>query len=526
MDDETCRFRSFSTSTSLIKFVEMKPCLLAVLLAASALQALAAPPATYVYETFGERKLQLAAHYPPGWKAEDKRPTVLFFSGAHKVQPDKNGKLPPLAAERAKLGLPVVNRGPGENHVPLCDAFAQRGLVCFRVEYRTRGKDGVLPGEDIADAVSAMRWVRGHAATLGIDPDRVVAAGGSSGGYLAASLFAFEDRYPTSGDRNISARPTAILLYSPLVDWLEVGSMTESFLVVLNGDKELGAKVSPARHWRKDCPPTLVMVGSEEPPFTTVKEFAEKWKAAGAPMEFFVADGGEHGFFGKSAWLEKTLARTEEFLRPLGLLEKSAVPPKPLDPGKSKTSGAKGATDVASRLAGMLARFPEADANKDGVLTMEEAAAFKNKSKKPKSAASSEPAVTKPAATAPEVTPGVAPSKGWDANGDGKISKDEFKGPAQLFQNMDMDSDGFLSGAELKKLDQKLSLDKWTTPPGLCRPASSITASSTTRISARRCRRRSGSIFTCPTNTRLRRSVIRSSIISTAQAAVSRRRWI
>ena len=160
-----------------------------------------------------------------------------------------------------------------------------------------------------------MRWVRSHAALLGIDANRIVAAGGSSGGYLAASLFAFERRYPAVGDASVSARPNAIILYSPLVDWLDAGSMSDAFLVVLNGDKDLGAKVSPARYWSKDCPPTLVMVGTEEPPFQTVKAFAEKWKAAGAPMELFVADGGEHGFFGKPAWLEKTLSRTEAFLR-------------------------------------------------------------------------------------------------------------------------------------------------------------------------------------------------------------------
>ena len=206
----------------------------------------AAPsPASHIYRAFGERKLQLAMHYPPGWKPGDRRTAILFFSGSHKVQPDQQGNLPPLADEREKRGLPVVNRGPGANHVPFCDAFAGRGFVCMRVEYRTRGKDGVLPGEDIADAMSAIRWVRGHAALLGIDPARVVAAGGSSGGYLAASLFAFEGRFPAGADAPVPARPDAILLYSPLVDWLEVGSMSESFLVVLGGDKERGERISP-----------------------------------------------------------------------------------------------------------------------------------------------------------------------------------------------------------------------------------------------------------------------------------------
>ncbi|HEY2416074.1 MAG TPA: alpha/beta hydrolase fold domain-containing protein [Pirellulaceae bacterium] len=271
---------------------------------------------SYTYQSLGERKLQLVMHRPPQWQTQDKRTAIVFFSGSHKVQPDANGKLPPLADERARLGLPIVNRGPGgEHHVPLLDAFAQRGYVCLHVEYRTRGKDGILPGEDIADAINAMRWIRGHARELGIDPDRIVAAGGSSGAYLAASLFTFEGRYPAVEQPAISARPNAILLYSPLVDWLEVGSMSESFLVVLGGDKERGTNISPARHWRKDCPPTLVMVGSNEPPFATVKAFGEKWRDAGAPLELFVADGEPHGFFGKAAWIEKTIALTETFLK-------------------------------------------------------------------------------------------------------------------------------------------------------------------------------------------------------------------
>ena len=273
------------------------------------------------------------------------------------MQPDKNGNLPPLAAERTRLGLPAVNRGPGENHVPFCDALARRGYVCMRVEYRTRGKDGVLPGDDIADAMCAMRWVRGHAALLGVDPDRVVAAGGSSGGYLAASLFAFEDRFPAGADTPLPVRPNAIILYSPLVDWLEVGNMSASFLVVLNGDKELGAKISPARHWRRDCPPTLVMVGTEEPPFTTVKAFAEKWRGEHAAMELFVADGGKHGFFAQPAWVERTLALTDEFLR-VHRLQAEPSPPKAAKPSATPPPASQTYKAIGERKLQLAVHYP------------------------------------------------------------------------------------------------------------------------------------------------------------------------
>ena len=38
----------------------------------------------------------------------------------------------------------------------------------------------------VADGKAAVRWVRAHARELGIDPQRIAAAGGSAGGHVAA----------------------------------------------------------------------------------------------------------------------------------------------------------------------------------------------------------------------------------------------------------------------------------------------------------------------------------------------------
>ncbi|MBM3736839.1 MAG: hypothetical protein FJW39_13735 [Acidobacteria bacterium] len=132
-------------------------------------------PAEHVYQTIGERTLRLAMHYPPGWKPGSRHTGIVFFSGAHRVVAGEGGKTPPLASERARQGLKSANRGPGTAHAPFLDALAARGFVCMRAEYRTRGNDGLLPGEDIPDALAAVRWVRDHAAGLGVDPGRVVA---------------------------------------------------------------------------------------------------------------------------------------------------------------------------------------------------------------------------------------------------------------------------------------------------------------------------------------------------------------
>jgi endo-1,4-beta-xylanase len=65
---------------------------------------------------------------------------------------------------------------------------------------------------------------------------------------------------------------------------------------------------------------------------------------------------------------------------------------------------------------------------------------------------------------------GLRPSRDWDKDKDGKISREEFKGPSALFEHFDANHDHFLSGPELAKLDGKFNLDQtadanWVVPP-------------------------------------------------------------
>lgn len=206
-------------------------------------------PPSHIYKTLGERKLQLAVHYPAAWKREDKRPVLLCFEGGGANPKDKEGRLYPLAAERAQLRLPVVNAGPGGNFLSAAEHFAKLGLVCIRVEYRKRKTDGVLPDQAVEDAKSAIRWVRTHAAELGVDPARVVAMGASSGGHLAASLAAIKSFDAATDDLSISCQPDALILHSPLMDFLEGGTRDTPFISALDNNRTLGERVSPARHW-------------------------------------------------------------------------------------------------------------------------------------------------------------------------------------------------------------------------------------------------------------------------------------
>ena len=67
-----------------------------------------------------------------------------------------------------------------------CRALAACGLVVASVDFR-QGPDDQHPAAS-ADVAAGVRWVRAHAARLGVDPRRVGVVGSSSGGQLALLL--------------------------------------------------------------------------------------------------------------------------------------------------------------------------------------------------------------------------------------------------------------------------------------------------------------------------------------------------
>ena len=66
----------------------------------------------------------------------------------------------------------------------LMASMAARGWICFSVSYRF-SPDIVFP-EHLIDVKRALRWIRNNAEEHGLDPNFIVATGGSSGGHLAA----------------------------------------------------------------------------------------------------------------------------------------------------------------------------------------------------------------------------------------------------------------------------------------------------------------------------------------------------
>ncbi|HEY1121246.1 MAG TPA: alpha/beta hydrolase, partial [Haloferula sp.] len=249
-----------------------------------------------VYKKLGTRELTLEVDRPAAWTATDKRPAIVFFFGGG-----------------WKSGAPKQFQSQAEH-------FAKRGIVCFRADYRVKSRDNVLPNACVEDALDAMRWVRSHAAEQGIDPTKIIAAGGSAGGHLAACT-----ALVTGGDAAVSPKPCALLLYNPVVDLTALRGSADDGLI-LGLDQAEAKCLSPALLDIKTLPPTFVTVGTKDRFHPQIRSFVDKSIAAGAKVELFEAEDQPHGFFNKAPWQEKTTAQADVFLVRLGYLEKLPEP--------------------------------------------------------------------------------------------------------------------------------------------------------------------------------------------------------
>lgn len=256
-----------------------------------------APAETVTYKRAPDRELKLHIEKPADWKPTDQRPAVVFFFGGAWV-----GGSPAQFLKQSQY-------------------LATRGMVGIRVEYRTIPKgDSGPPTICCADAKSAIRYVRAHAKGLGIDPQRIAAAGGSAGGHLAAFTTLVNGLDDPADNLAVSCKAQALVLFNPVFNngpgqW---------------GQERVGARFkefSPAHNVTKDAPPTIVFLGDQDKliPVATLREFEAEMKKAGVRCDAHVYPGAGHGFFNrdtpKGPWFSQTLIETDKFLASLGWLK-------------------------------------------------------------------------------------------------------------------------------------------------------------------------------------------------------------
>jgi acetyl esterase/lipase len=241
---------------------------------------------SFVYKETKQGDLELVVHYPPGWNETDKRPGIVFFFGGG------------------------WQRGSITQFKAQADHLASRGMVATRADYRVKSRHGVTPKECVEDAKSALRWMRANAGKLGIDSDRIVAAGGSAGGHIAACTAFSSGLDAEDEDAQISSKPTALVLFNPVLRFAGIPQMMKR----IGNDQALAEAISPTLHLTTDSPPTLIFFGTADRLAAMGDEFMAKSKDLGHRAELFAAEGQPHGFFNRSPWLERTIQRMDDFL--------------------------------------------------------------------------------------------------------------------------------------------------------------------------------------------------------------------
>ncbi len=175
----------------------------------------------------GKRALQLDVFYPSK-KAKQKRTAIMIIFGGG------------------------WRSGSRSQHYPLAQRLANLGYVCFTPDYRL-STEALYPAA-VYDLKAALRWIHAHTKKYHVDRARIVVAGFSAGGELAAFLAVTNNNPAYEGNQcNMHESSTV----QALVDM----DGTLSFLHPESGEGDDSKKISASTYWfgysRKENPELL-----------------------------------------------------------------------------------------------------------------------------------------------------------------------------------------------------------------------------------------------------------------------------
>lgn len=199
-------------------------------------------------------------------------------------------------------------------------ALAQAGFVVAAVEYRVVPERYPAP---IIDAKAAIRYLRAHAAELGIDPTRIGVLGNSAGGYISQMVATTngEKEFDQGDNLDQSSEVQAAATIYGISNLLNIGegysdaiqkihaspAVAEALLVNGVATKYPGASIfsnpekalaaSPMGHIKENMPPFLIMHGSADRLVSPVQS-EQLYKALvekGNQVDYVVVEKADHG---------------------------------------------------------------------------------------------------------------------------------------------------------------------------------------------------------------------------------------
>lgn len=246
----------------------------------------------------GSAPLLLDLYLPDALKQSGALPAVIHFHGGGW----RVGGRSSLGPQVDSLGLSPIER--------LVDA----GFVVASADYRLSSA-ALFPAQ-LLDAKAAVRWVRAHADSYNVDPDRIYAWGDSAGGHLASlvglTAGPAENGDDAAGYAGISDTVAAVAAWYPPTDLLRMGEQAlPNALASADdpGSREellLGARPAEAPEKAAAASP-LTYAGNHAPPFFLAHGTADRFvppaqsttlaaalEAAGTDVELLLIEGADH----------------------------------------------------------------------------------------------------------------------------------------------------------------------------------------------------------------------------------------
>lgn len=216
---------------------------------------------------------------------------------------------PPEGVETSGLAVIYVHGGYYEmldkdsGTRPLFRHLARQGHVVMDISYRLVDEVDIFGMVD--DVKRAVAWMKDHAIGYGVDPERIVLAGSSSGGNLSL-LAAYTPGHAqmTPDDVNGDTSVCAAVAYYGVHDWPAFSRLSNDGLApqLLGGTLEEVPHryelASPVFHVDADTPPTLLVQGlhDQQHLIDANRILHRVLVDAGVPAASVEIPGTDHGF--------------------------------------------------------------------------------------------------------------------------------------------------------------------------------------------------------------------------------------
>ena len=202
------------------------------------------------------------------------------------------------------------------------------GYTVFAISHRATPRFQ-YPSQ-VEDVQRAVRYVRFHANRFGIDPDKIGALGGSSGGHLASMLGVLdgdEHRPDQSPINQLNAKVQCVVARAAPSNFINgqdanyfVGVREKERTVEGSVEHAIATEASPLTHVTADDAPILLVHGDADATvdFSQSEIMHAKLRSSGVPSKLIRVENGGHGFnFGghkppdidkiQIAWFDKHL---------------------------------------------------------------------------------------------------------------------------------------------------------------------------------------------------------------------------